>query len=66
MKTPILLCLLFIAACGNSKPADQPAGQTPGQSAPASPGSAWTSSGGPATPGAPATGSVETTDAGKR
>lgn len=64
---PVFLALLFVAvgtvaaACGsNSKPADQP----PGESAPGSPGSAWTTPGGPATPGVSGTGATKATDGG--
>lgn len=60
MKNALVLAVLVLAACGNSKPADQP----PGQSTPGSPGSAWSTQGGPASPGSPAMGTVQTTDAG--
>jgi hypothetical protein len=61
MKNVLVFSLLFFAACGgNTQPADQP----PGQSAPASPGSAWSTQGGPSSPGSPAMGTVTTTDAG--
>jgi hypothetical protein len=60
MKNAIVLAVFLVAACGNSKPADQP----PGQSTPGSPGSAWTQQGGPASPGSPSMGTVTTSDAG--
>lgn len=70
MKNAILFSLVVLAACASAKPIDPPGqvppgkGQTPGESAPASPGSAWTTQGGPSSPGSPSMGTVHTADAG--
>jgi hypothetical protein len=59
MKHAFVLALVLVAACSAAKPI-----HPPGESSPASPGSVWTTQGGPASPGAPAMGTVTTADAG--
>jgi hypothetical protein len=60
MKNVLVFTLLFFAACAGNNANEQP----PGQSAPASTGTAWSTQGGPASPGSPAMGTVTTTDGG--
>jgi hypothetical protein len=66
--------MAVVTACADREPARNPSSTTettstkqmPGESVPASPANAWTTTGGPASPGSPAMGSVTTADAGQR
>ena len=61
MKTLVVVLLSFGIGCSTSSPTPK---ESPGASSPGSPSSAWTTTGGPESPGAPAMGSVKVADAG--
>jgi hypothetical protein len=61
MKILIAITLVLAAACGGRGSTPN---ESPGASAPASPASVWNTTGGPASPGVPATGPVQIADAG--
>ena len=60
MNVIALVVLLFAACTASTHPVEHP----PGESSPGSPGSAWTTQGGPASPGSPSMGTLTTLDAG--
>lgn len=57
----IYVAVALAAACSSKSSST---GESPGASSPASPTSAWTTTGGPANPGMPSTGRIETIDGG--
>jgi hypothetical protein len=61
MKTIFVVLLGFGIGCSTSSPNPK---EPPGASSPGSPSSAWTTTGGPESPGVPAMGSLKIEDAG--
>jgi hypothetical protein len=60
----VLSCFVLVAACTSTAggPAENP--EPPGATTPGSPATVWTTTGGPASPGVPSTGTIIEEDAG--